>query len=782
MHAISSKHLLGAVLACCASTTFAQGVPRSGPADADPSQQTGVTSGQLAEVIVTAEKRAEPIQHVPISITAITGAQLQAEGFEDTDDALRQVPGLSEVSAGPGQTDYTLRGLPTAGGSVSTVGFYLDDVPLTAPSGSQNGFVSVDPDLYDISRVEVLRGPQGTLYGSGSMGGTIRMITNKPDPDAFAASAKVDASGTSGGGFNRGGDAMINLPIIHDKLALRLVGTDEYTSGWIDRIVVGDFPSPTNPQCAPFGGCDRGNVPASPVIKDYHDVNDEELKGGRAAIRYQPTERLTITASEMFQSIAQGGLPYYDSPPGTDAHYQPFDVKEPFSDAFRLFNLVGEYDLPAFSITSVTSYWRRNQLQTQDVSETMQTAVDLPSPYVDSGGVGAENDTEIDTTNQFSEEARLTSRGKGPLEWLVGGFFSNYNYGQAQYMIGTGFVPLFGSANGFTLHSTYNIKQDAAFGSVSYELTKALKATVGLRYFSYTQSGSDTSSGIVTGSQTPSIVDVGASNSGVSPAATLSYDVAPHLMVYGTAAKGFRPGSGDGPIPVTGPDSCLPQLEALGRTQPPTQYGPDTVWSYELGEKALVLDRRVTVDSSVYHERWNNVQEGVGLSCGFGFTGNVGTASVWGGESEISIRLLPHWSIAQSVGYSHPILASTAPGTGIVAGSRLLGVPVYTATTSVEFRQPFGLYALIVRSDNVIVGSSVDQYFNSDFEAPSYDIARFRIGVDADSWSAFLFVDNVANTRAVLAYTHDYAEDIPSLARIATNQPRTIGVTFQYQR
>lgn len=768
---------VGIFLLCCAGSAAAQSAGNSESAVSAATPEPVDSSNSLAEIIVTAQKRGERVQDIPISLTAVSGADLEARGITDTADALREVPGVSLESAGPGQTAYTIRGLSSKGTTaVATVGFYLDDAPLTAPSGSQNGHVTIDPNLYDINRVEVLRGPQGTLYGSGSMGGTIKIVTNQPDATAFAASAKVDASDTAGGGFNRGVNAMINIPIIDGKLAARVVATDEYTSGWIDRIVLANFPLATNPQCPSFTGCTRGNLAGSQVIADHHDVNDERLKGARASIRYQATDDLTFTATAMYQTISQDGLPYFDSPPGTLAHYQPFDIGEPFSDTFRLYNFVGEYNFPALTVTAVTSYWRRNQSQTQDISETIQTASDLPSYYVDEGGVGPASITEIDTTNQFSEELRLTSRGTDRFQWLVGGFFSNFNYGQDQFSFVPGFVPLLGSSDLITLTEAYNIKQRAAFGEASYKITDALKATVGLRQYSYTQTDTTTENGIVVGGVTS--YGVGTSNSGLNPKATLSYNFTDDLMVYGTAAKGFRPGSANAPVPLT--DLCLANLEALGKTKAPTQYNPDTVWSYELGEKAELFDRRITTNSAVYHEEWNHVQQEIDLSCGFGYTDNVGTASIWGGETEISLRISPQWSLTQSAGYTHARLTGTAPGTGLSPGDELLNVPDYTTDTTLEYRHPFSGYSFIARADNVIVGPSEDLSYIR-HTVPSYDIARLRFGLDTDGWSGFLFVDNVANSHVILAYTRNYAENIPSLDRLATNQPRTIGVTFQYR-
>ena len=736
-------------------------------------------SSQLEEIVVTAEKRNSSVQNTAISLTALSGAELQAQGLADVGAAAREIPGIAQSSAGPGQTEYTIRGLSSPGAAVATVGFYLDDVPMTAPSGAQNGHVVIDPDLYDLNRVEVLRGPQGTLYGSGSMGGTIKLVTNQPNAHEFAASAQVDGSDTQGGGFNHGVNAMINVPLIDGKLAVRVVATDEHTSGWIDRIVLGNFPLPTNlqPQCEPFAGCTRGNLAGTTVLKDYHDVNDEDLKGVRASVRYQPIDQLTWTATAFYQSIAQDGLGYYDNPPGTEAHYQPFNVAEPFGDTFRMYNVVGELALSPFTVTSATSYWTRSQSQTQDISETMQTLFDLPAYGVAQGGVGAVGITEVDYTKQLSEEVRLTSNGDAALQWLIGGFYSNYTYAQDQYSLAAGFVPVFGTDNLITMYQYNHLKQTAEFGEVSYRITDSLKATVGARHYSYTQEGSVTSSGIVA-TPTPTTVDVAAENSGINPKFTLAYNVDPDFMVYGTAAKGFRPGAGNTPVPPT--PSCLAGLEALGKTTAPTQYDPDTVWNYELGEKATLLDKRLTVNAAIYYERWNKVQQSVELSCGFGYIDNVGAAAIRGGELEVNFKLSPEWEVDQTAGYTHAVLTSTEPGTGLEVGSKLFNVPTYSVSTSLVYTHPVGPFNLIGRASNVHVGSqTVQSYFVENL--PGYDIANVRVGLAADHWSAYLYVNNLTNEHAELSDAHNYALNIPSLDRVATNQPRTTGISLEYR-
>lgn len=231
----------------------------------------------------------------------------------------QSTPGVSLKSEGPGQTEVELRGMTSSGGNSPTVGFYIDDIPLTAPAGAQNGKVVIDRTLYDLSRVEVLRGPQGTLYGSGSMGGTVRVITNQPELGAFQATAQSVLSGTDGGGLNHNNSLMLNIPLLRETLALRVVLTENSTSGWIKRIVANPLP------LASANGATRGDVQAAPIEKEYPGSNAQQLYGVRTTLLWKPTDRLTITPSVFFQTSRQDGISAFDSNPGTESRYQPFD-------------------------------------------------------------------------------------------------------------------------------------------------------------------------------------------------------------------------------------------------------------------------------------------------------------------------------------------------------------------------------------------------------------------------------------------------------------------------
>src|ERR1700729_975310 len=252
------------------------------------SAQTASTAddsgGGLAEIVVTAQKRNSTVQETPISITAVSGADLQDRGIGDVATLAAATPGVSLKSNGPGQTEIEMRGMTSSGGNSATVGFYLDDVPMTAPAGAQNGKVVIDPTLYDLNRIEVLRGPQGTLYGSGSMGGTVKLVTNQPNLTKFEGSVESLLSGTDGGGFNHNDNFMLNLPLINDQLAIRIVGSEAYTSGWIDRIVVNPFPLPTN------GGATRGDVQAAPVQSVRSGSNVEHQYGMRVTMLWKPSD------------------------------------------------------------------------------------------------------------------------------------------------------------------------------------------------------------------------------------------------------------------------------------------------------------------------------------------------------------------------------------------------------------------------------------------------------------------------------------------------------------
>ena len=771
-----SKQIYGrkalAVLGCCTALTGVVWAQLAPPAQ------------ELTEIVVTAEKRESTVQKTPISITAISGVELQAQGLSDMTAVAQQVPGVSFKTSGPGQTEFEMRGLTSTGGESPTVGFYLDDAVLTPAAMAQNGKTVIDPSLFDLNRVEVLRGPQGTLYGAGSMGGTIKLVTNQPDPHAFGINAEFIGSDTTttSPGLNHTENLMLNMPLVPDVAALRVVVTDKFIDGWIDRRVVSPFPVEVNNSTA------RGDVAGAPVVGDVPHSNWEKLQAGRATLLVQPTDRLSVTVGFMHQELTQGGPNTIDSPPLNEVHYQPFDVPEPFKDNFDLYSLTGKYNFDAFQLVSATAYWDRQQNQTQDISEAMQDYIGgffgppAAFPFTTTGSVKEAGNTwfgfgpgtisEDDYTRQFSEELRLASTGNGPLQWLVGGYYSSFGATSHVYSFypdtNTGFNADFGTPNLADNHRKVDIDQYAAFGEVSYLLPGNFKASLGARYYEY-HSNSVTSVSGVSANGTSNPLFGLAQNSGVTPKLDIAYIPDDNTTIYGTASKGFRPGGPNSPIPVP------PCLSAA-----PTQFGPDSVWNYELGEK-LRFNSRVSINGAIYYEDWTNVQQQVAPSCGFKFTANAGKATVYGAEVELAVVLTPGFVLSQNVGYTHATNSTTLPAAGVVSGQRLLDVPEVTANTTLSYKQPLGNgMNLVGRLTNSYVDSIQDITYTRN-TLPSYDLVGFRLGVETVRWSAFLFVDNLTNKEALLSDTGALSANVRIFNRIATNQPRTIGADLNFK-
>jgi outer membrane receptor protein involved in Fe transport len=749
---------------------------------------------QLQEIVVTAQKRASTVDKTPISMTAISGEDLVDRGLTDFSAVAAVTPGVSMKTNGPGQTEFEMRGMTSSGGNSPTVGFYLDDTPLTSPAAAQNGKVVIDPTLYDLNHIEVLRGPQGTLYGSSSMGGTIKLITNQPKLNQFEGSVQTILSGTDGGGFNHNENLMLNVPLIKDELALRLVASQASTSGWIDRIVVGDFP-PASPS-----GTTRGDVQAAPVLEDHKGSNAETMKGGRATLTWKPTDRLTITPSVFYQQINQEGPSAYDSDPGTMAHYQPFSIAEPYTDSVSINSLNLNYRFDSFDLTSATSNWHRLSRMIQDGSENVPSVgggfgvTTTSSSYYGPNGTGPIYGLELDPSNQFSEELRAASTGEGPWKWVTGVYYSKF---QSNWQLFTDFPnpAAFASptTNLFTLDQPTVIKQDAVFGEVTYSLTEQLHLTGGLRWYHYDSQLDMTFSGFgsTSGNDTATTQHVQQSNSGVNPKFDISYDLDKDAMVYATVARGFRPGGGNQPLPTSGPSPIAPimlaAIKGLGYTNgiAPTSYGPDSLWSYEVGEKAKFLDGRLRVNASVFYENWRDIQLEE-LPAGYPLFDNANTAHIYGGEVEVRAAVLRSLTVAGSIGYTHATLAETTHG--FIAGQLLPDVPKVTATVSLNYHTNLSdRYEFNSRLENSYTASRVDLgtadgiVNNSQAPLPSYDLTSLRAGINSeDGWGAALFVNNLTNKHAYLENIAELTLPNASYNRVATNQPRTIGMDLSY--
>ena len=751
------------------------------------SEETG-----LEEITVTAEKFASTIQNTPISISALSGDQLAAAGLTRIEDIAHEIPGLSMRSAGPGLTEYEARGLASNGGAAPTVGFYLDEIPLSPPALSQSGKVVIDPNLYDVERVEVLRGPQGTLYGSGSMGGTVKVITNKTKLGDFEGSDQGTGSYTAGGSGNYGGNIMLNLPV-GDKIAVRVVASDLYRSGWIDNITVNPFP-------LDLATKSYGNLQAAPVQSIIRKANDEKLTSGRLSVLYKPSDDFSILATAFRQTMELGGYDLLDGTPTSaspgpvlDAHYEAFPLREGVRDDISIFGLTMNANVNFADLTSATAYFDRLGLQTQDSSESIYWTNQGGTPFVPIPY------SERDPSRQFSQELRLTSHDAGGLHWVAGAFYSDlHSVWQELSSSPLNVTPTVPDGSFFTSYNPYTVKQTALFADGSYKITDQWKLSAGVRWYTYKSEQDESSWGYDAPSPTPpaAATVTKASDKGFNPRIDLSYMPTPDLTGYVTAAKGFRPGGANQILP---PPSEPPHCALPG----PLAFGPDSVWNYEIGEKAKLFDNWLTINSDVYYIKWSGVQQVYTLTCGYQFYDNAGDGRSFGPELEINAKLSSEWTASLSAAYTdskithpnaeyltylttqvtepdgvtHPCQTTagcTAPIMNVVKDTASLAV-TYSTTVMSD-------YQLTARIADAFVGSSTDVAYYFGYKLPSYSLSNARVSLAHGDWSANLFVDNLTNKVALMtANNTSFQFNIPQVVRYSTNQPRTVGMQINYK-
>jgi outer membrane receptor protein involved in Fe transport len=653
----------------------------------------------------------------------------------------------------------------------------------------------IDPNLYDIERVEVLRGPQGTLYGSGSMGGTVKVITNQPKLGAFEGSVQGTVSDTDGGGANYGGNLMLNFPI-GDTLAVRVVLSDLYRSGWIDNITVSPFPLPS--AAAPTIRGDVRNAPVTNVIKD---ANDERLSSGRIALLYKPSEDFSILATAMTQTLRMGGYDLLDgSPDGAspsrvyDAHYEAFPLRESVRDAISLFGLTVNANLGFADLTSATSYWSRLGDQTQDASESIYLANARATQFI-----SAVPYSERDPSRQLSQEIRLTSHDIGGLHWVAGAFYSDLHsvWNEIGFSPDNA-SPAIPDGAYFISWNQYHVTQTALFGDGSYKFTDQWKLSAGVRWYTYKSEQDEYSWGYDGPNPTPPAASqvTKASDRGFNPRVNLSYTPTPDFTAYATVSKGFRPGGANQILPPpTSPPFC--QNGAL-------QFGPDAAWNYEIGEKAKLFDNWLTINSDIYYIKWTGIQQVITLPCGYQYYNNAGDGRSFGPELEINAKLTSELTASLTGAYTdakitHPNSSYTAfltsvadfpdgvthpcPTAGGGCTAPIMNVTKDTASLSLSYAKTIMTdYQFTARIADVFVGPSYDVAYYFGYKLPSYSIANARVGLGRDSWTADLFVDNLANKVALMtANNTSFQFNIPQLVRYSTNQPRTVGAQVNYK-
>lgn len=717
-------------------------------------------SDQIPEIVVTAQKRVENLQNVPVSITTFGSAELRNRAVESFIDYATSVPNLGFGASGDGAANSRTISIRGVSGD-NTTGFYLDETPLPD---------SLDPRVVDIDRIEVLRGPQGTLYGARSMGGTVRLLTNQPDPNQFSAAAHAGLSSTDHTvAPNYVADGVVNLPLIQDTLALRMVGFFDREAGYYTR----EFPT----------------TPGGSTLSTVKDVGRSVVQGGSLSLLWKVNDALTVTPRILHQENAYNGLPFAD---GTASDFRPtnfvqrrlFDDTEGGSDRWTLYSLGVHYSLPLGELVSSTSYFDREIIEREDESDVVSMFFFTPA-----GLAPVESQiTEIKPLHRFVQELRFASQLQGPWQFVLGAYFSSTNGqftpGLYPHTVVPGLTAVSGYPGDLFFYQNYpsTIREPAAFGELSYQATSQLKLTAGARWYEIKSTASGTEQGAAVGTI---VTDTAGSLTevGVNPKVQADYQLNADAMVYATAAKGFRPGGIVPTVPSAAALGCPAQLAALGLTTAQThQYQSDSLWNYELGAKTSWLDNRLTVNADVFYIDWSNIQQQILLACGFQFRTNAGAAKSEGGELEVHARPLHGLDISGGVGYQHAVITKAGAGgaaSPLQPGDRVYQVPDWTANTSVTYSTALNARLNLVSNLSYsYVGDSKsanNDPFNPRTRAP-YALLDARLGLALTGYEIALVGKNLTNEHANLSDNRSIAVELPGRPRIVTNQPITIGI------
>jgi iron complex outermembrane recepter protein len=764
-------------------------------------------AGGLEEVIVTAQKRSESEQTVPMSITTFSAANLQQKAITEFFDYATKVPNLAFAPTGDGvgtARTISIRGI--SGDNVT--GFYIDDVPLPD---------SLDPRVLDIDHIEVLRGPQGTLYGARSMGGTVRLITQVPDLSHFSATVHGGVSDTDRTARpNYTGDAVVNIPLVQDQIALRLTGFYDYEAGYFKRSWCTD-PATAGVTCFPLST--SGHTTAD-------NVAAADTYGGSASLTIKAGDAVTIIPRVMVQRAGYNGFPLGDfnsmpqngigfpAPSGPYTLPTPlnttnftqgrfFDVPEGGTDWWDLYSLTLHWKTGPGELVSSTAYFDRKVDEFEDESEFIWAAITSgaclnPAPYCNPPSPGPIQ--EIKDYQRFVEEIRFASTLSGPLQFVVGGFYSDF-HGRVPFasLYPGATVPNLDDqlTGGFPNNSDgipnlvfaqdfhTDIKEPAAFGELSYDITPALKATAGLRWYQVKITSEGYEAGLATGSfdrtVSPSVTNT---ESGTNPKFELDYHFTPDQMVYGLASKGFRPG---GVVPIVPPGTAgTPNdcVAALAQVNPnitladTRSFKSDSLWNYEIGTKNAWLDHRVILNASAFDIHWNNIQQAVLLGCGFQFIANAGAAESKGGELDLRARATDHLDVSLGVGYQHARITEKGESPQPV-GSPVFNTPDWTGNGALTYTLPLtNNWNSVSVIDFSYMGSSYSANNNptEPRKRPAYRLLNARFAFSNGKTEVALVGKNLTNEVTNLGDNRSIAAEVPGRPRLFINQPRTIGI------
>jgi outer membrane receptor protein involved in Fe transport len=758
----------------------------------------------LEEIVVTATKRDSTIQDLPFSINAQTELDIERTGSGTLEELSRNVAGLAVQSLGPGQSQVAVRGV-SAGqivrdqpGVKEQVGVYLDETVISL------SLFTPDLDLFDLKRVETLRGPQGTLFGSGSIGGTIRYITNEPNLADFEGKVEANAHSVTDGAEGGHLKGAINIPLASGKAAVRIVGYHTEYAGFIDALREGQ------------------------PIKS--DVNGGARTGGRIALTWQPTENLTITPRLVYQDIEMDGFnrqerfnlyanPFTTTRPAVEfkERQQFLLLDEQFKDETMIADLNVRWSLGSVDATYAGSYTERDILVSRDASAlTGSVSVDLG--YPDAGVMLPSNLRDTTDLKQTTHELRLSSNSDGSLQWLVGVFQSTTKRKYSQRLPTPGYDAVTdavlgegtseGVANGFGADSPFNsdlpydIDQTALFGEVSYGFTDRFDMTLGGRFYDFSEKRVITTGGLFAAGDSGQVDKT--DSSGFTPRVLASYKLNDDVVVNAQASQGFRLGGVNDPL-NTG--LCTAEdREIFGSFQ---DYKDETLWNYEVGMKARL--GHVNFNAAAFYADISDLQVTLDAgSCSSRISFNVPKAHSAGIELELSAQptdalyLSLAGSYLQSEFDSTVVDATGAVLGGVEKGNRLPSVPEIQLAASATYTVPVHLFgseeayfsgsvqhvgdrytqpgdqapgAGDFVSGLPFGGASGDDVTSLDLKLQSYELLNISAGLVFDSWEAIVYMNNVTDENVNLSFDRERG----GRARLGfhTNEPRTVGLTLR---
>lgn len=674
-------------------------------------------------ILVTATKREADARTLPVSISAIGHDSLVSWGATDVSDLAPKVAGVAFTNLGTSRNKIFVRGLsdgPFADRTQSTVGVYLNETPIILND------TNPDLRLIDMERVEIVRGPQGSLYGGGSIGGLFRMITAKPDLEEYSARAQLVGSVTRGGEDNASGDGVVNLPLVRGVLGARGVAYYQRLGGYIDDVGLGQ-----------------------------DDVNSSQIYGGRFSLRYRPTDRWTVDGLFTRQLVNLDGAQYVFS--GFNGLTRETQREEPYRDAFNLVNVTVKGAFGGADLTSSTSYIRRRTGDELDASAALPDILSLP----DEAGVYHTRDK----INSFVHETRLASSGDGPWRWLAGAFFESRNENLISRLVVDSLSP--------PLTPFYSDRRDetaetALFGELAYSFSNGLGVTFGARLARTTYSVDAVSSGeIYVGDP---VIDVKNTAYTVSPKLAFTYQTNPDLLIYAQLSHGSRIGG----VNVTTPLAAFFDIDADADT---TIFESDSLWNAETGVKSNWLDGALSLNASIFYVIWNDVQTDQYLPHGFSFIANAGRARNYGFELESVIRPVDNLELTAAFFWNTPELREANPFLGARRGDALPNIADVSAGLSATYALPLSAHWNATLSGDInYVGRSF-LTFREDVAPPMGDYfeGNVRLSFARGDFQAGIFVDNIANERGnTFSFGNPFSLSVR--AQETPLRPRTTGV------